>query len=594
MANEPAPANILIVDDTPANLRLLSKILTKQGYKVRPAPNGSHALTTVQKEVPDLILLDIMMPGMDGYEVCRWLKANNNTRDIPVIFISAIDELVNKVKAFEAGGVDYITKPFQADEVLARVKIHLSIQNMQKEIQQAHDVLEVRVDELSTLNMIIHAVATTTDLNKTLQNIAGTMMRLFEMRAVSIGLLNASKTELTIITQDERPANDAQVVGLKVPIINDPLTQQVIQQGQTIIITEAQTNPLIASVHAIMRAQQIASIVVVPLMSRTGVVGTINLSSAAEIYAFDDTKIQLAETIAGQIVGAIENVRLYEEQQQANIALSAANNRMQEDLALARNIQQGLLPASHPDWPQPDVVCFTTPAYEIGGDFYVYHAFSSPESVSKRYGIAVGDVSGKGVSAALLMAASLAQFEASLLQPLSLPIERMAYLDEVLTPYTQPRRQNCAMCYVELSIENSSEGNSRYLIDMVNAGCIPPYIKRADSSIEQAEIGGFALGQGLGAEFGYQRHTVELYAGDIVILTSDGVVEANNAAGNMLGFDRLDQIVRKFEPAKTNLPPSTEPRTSAEAMLEYLKQAVFTFTGDAEQHDDMTMVVIRV
>src|SRR6478672_6205458 len=120
MAESSKPqANILIVDDTPANLNVLSTILTQQGYKVRPANNGEAALVVAQRATPDLILLDIRMPGMNGFEVCRRLKEIDQTRDIPVIFISALDEVLDKVEAFEVGGVDYITKPFQILELLA-------------------------------------------------------------------------------------------------------------------------------------------------------------------------------------------------------------------------------------------------------------------------------------------------------------------------------------------------------------------------------------------------------------------------------------------------------------------------------------------
>lgn len=118
---------ILIVDDKPDNLRLLSQILIKQGYEVRKAINGSTALMGVEKFTPDLILLDINMPGMDGYEVCKKLKSNRQTRQITVIFLSASDKVMDKVQAFEVGGVDYITKPFQVPEVLARVETQIKI-----------------------------------------------------------------------------------------------------------------------------------------------------------------------------------------------------------------------------------------------------------------------------------------------------------------------------------------------------------------------------------------------------------------------------------------------------------------------------------
>jgi sigma-B regulation protein RsbU (phosphoserine phosphatase) len=134
--------NILIVDDTPASLRLLAQMLARQGYQVRPAPDGALALAAAQADPPDLILLDIRMPAMDGYQVCAQLKADPSTRDIPVIFISALDEIQDKVRAFGAGGVDYVTKPFQLEEVLARVQAHLSLRRLQRALQEANRRME--------------------------------------------------------------------------------------------------------------------------------------------------------------------------------------------------------------------------------------------------------------------------------------------------------------------------------------------------------------------------------------------------------------------------------------------------------------------
>jgi adenylate cyclase len=131
-----AGGTVLIVDDTPGNLRLLSAALVQQGYAVRNAINGSLALSGAKTIRPDLILLDIMMPGMDGYEVCRRLKQDLQTQDIPIIFISAIDGSVDKVKAFEVGGVDYVSKPFQIEEVLVRIEHQLRISNLQSRLEE--------------------------------------------------------------------------------------------------------------------------------------------------------------------------------------------------------------------------------------------------------------------------------------------------------------------------------------------------------------------------------------------------------------------------------------------------------------------------
>ncbi len=140
--------NILAIDDTPANLRLLVNILTEEGYKVRAVPSGKIALSGLHSSLPDLILLDIMMPEMNGYEVCEQLKASPQTRDIPVIFISAINDVLDKVKAFDVGGVDYVTKPFEAKEVLARVETHLANRRLQKSLQYKNEELTKTLQQL--------------------------------------------------------------------------------------------------------------------------------------------------------------------------------------------------------------------------------------------------------------------------------------------------------------------------------------------------------------------------------------------------------------------------------------------------------------
>ncbi len=150
MTTQESKGTLLIVDDTPANLRVLAQLLTEHGYTPRLMPNGLRALASTRKALPDLILLDIMMPEMDGYEVCAELKADERTRDIPVIFISALDEVFDKVKAFSVGGVDYITKPFQAEEVLARVETHLTLQHLQQTLQQHNQTLEEKINARTT------------------------------------------------------------------------------------------------------------------------------------------------------------------------------------------------------------------------------------------------------------------------------------------------------------------------------------------------------------------------------------------------------------------------------------------------------------
>lgn len=167
--------NVLIVDDNPDILRLLSQMLVDEGYAVQTAISGAEALAAVQATPPDLILLDIMMPEMDGFQVCQRLKADAETHDIPIIFISAIGATGDKVKAFTVGGVDYVTKPFQIKEVLARVATHLSLRALQKQLQSASDELARQLEELQARNEELDTFARTVarDLKAPLTSIIG-------------------------------------------------------------------------------------------------------------------------------------------------------------------------------------------------------------------------------------------------------------------------------------------------------------------------------------------------------------------------------------------------------------------------------------
>lgn len=138
-------ADILAIDDTPENLQLLAQLLAERNYKVRSVTKGTTALRAAQAAPPDLILLDVNMPQMNGYEVCQQLKADARTRDIPVIFVSALGETLDKVKAFQVGGVDYVTKPFQVEEVLARIETHLQLRSLQHQLEQQNTQLQQEI-----------------------------------------------------------------------------------------------------------------------------------------------------------------------------------------------------------------------------------------------------------------------------------------------------------------------------------------------------------------------------------------------------------------------------------------------------------------
>ena len=164
-------AEILIVDDALASLDLMTKILSEKGYRIRPASSGQLALRSAASKEPDLVLLDVKMPGMDGYQVCRALKSDPENADVPVIFISGLEDTIDKVRGFEAGGVDFITKPFQAEEVFARVETHLNLRHLTRELKRQNILLkeesarrrkkEAALQELNEFNRKILETANT-------------------------------------------------------------------------------------------------------------------------------------------------------------------------------------------------------------------------------------------------------------------------------------------------------------------------------------------------------------------------------------------------------------------------------------------------
>ena len=143
---------VLAIDDNPENLGLLFDYLNLAGFTVLLVQESQNAVNHAEKNLPDLILLDVMMPGLNGFEVCRLLKENPKTRNIPVIFMTALTELDDKIRGFDAGGVDYVTKPIQCKEVLARVKTHMTIRKLQKQLEEKNKRLETQQEELSALN----------------------------------------------------------------------------------------------------------------------------------------------------------------------------------------------------------------------------------------------------------------------------------------------------------------------------------------------------------------------------------------------------------------------------------------------------------
>ncbi|HDN26467.1 MAG TPA: response regulator [Thioploca sp.] len=185
MTNHSQKGTLLIVDDMPTNLKMLFAYLRHLKFKVLVAENGEDALVRVAHVQPDLILLDVMMPHMDGFETCRRLKENEATRDIPVIFMTALSETVDKVKGFEMGAVDYITKPLQHEEVLARITAHMTLRRLQQTLEGKNQLLEQQNLQLQEQNAELESFAHTCAHD--LKNPLGNIMNLSEILVYKLG-----------------------------------------------------------------------------------------------------------------------------------------------------------------------------------------------------------------------------------------------------------------------------------------------------------------------------------------------------------------------------------------------------------------------
>lgn len=528
-----------MVDDTPANLRLLAELLGNHGYKARPAISGARALAALETRLPDLILLDVMMADMDGYALCAHLKRDARTRDIPVIFVSALDETLDKVRAFAVGGADYITKPFQFEEVLARIETHLNIRRLHQQLQQQNDRLQQEnlarktlAEQLERRNALLRA-----------QHEAAIDAILVVDERGYISYYNQNLVDLWRVPQAiiER-RDETALIEFLLPQFRDPDKLIAILERLQRHTDEVSRDEIV------LKDGRIIDRHTAPIISPVG-------ADHGRVWHFRD--ITKRRHIELELQRAYEYVKLL-------------NNRLQDELALARDVQQRLLSPPRPDWTELDVVCYTQAAHEVGGDFYDYQALDQPG----KYCFALGDVSGKGMPAALLMAVSLAAFQISVKQGLA-PADLLARLDATIMRYTRTSQQNCAFVYLEIDLAASS-------LAAANAGGLTPMIKWRDGSIAWLPVSGMPLGVGLGAETGYGQQHAAVAPGDIVILLSDGVVEARNAYGEMFGFDRFEASVR------------TAPSTSAAAMLDYLTRDVIDFAGETELYDDMTMIVVKL
>ncbi len=299
---------ILIVDDTPDNLLVLFSYLEEQGFKVLLAEDGKTGLKIAQSKAPDLILLDVLMPDIDGFETCRLLKAEASTKEIPVIFLTALSETVNKVKGFRLGGVDYITKPTEQEEVLVRIQTHLNLRNMRQALADKSQTLAKQNQELqqardfeAVIRGATEKIRDSLDEKQILETATQELAVVLDLSSCQIELYDSEQTTATIAYEYTATFPSSQGVSRNIKDFPE-LYQQLLQKNPLQLVEAMpQFNPQGIQVNRLA----------CPIFDARGIFGNLwGLRPPTEV--FTTTEIRLIQQVAAQCAIAIRQARLHQ------------------------------------------------------------------------------------------------------------------------------------------------------------------------------------------------------------------------------------------------------------------------------------------
>ena len=354
------PSRILIVDDDRVTRRILDGLLSPEGYELRPASNGAAALTLAREWIPDLILLDILMPGLDGFEVCRELRNDDLLAEMPIIMLTALDDRESRIKGMDAGADDFVSKPFDRVELLTRVRGITRLNRFRRILQErtqlhrAESELRRRVRELEVLNEVVTTTSTTLDVDTMLEFSSVALARVFapaEVRALR-GEGEGQDMHLTLCAQvssQARPKGEdvaAKLSSVAIPAGHKPFEAKSLSYGPEMLEKPFPTQFETASVDgAALESSESEVGLALPILVRDTLFGIIEIKAKGENVSFDELDLILAQSVVTALGRSLETAELYQELQRYAGNLEQTVSERTQELASERDRTHAILEA---------------------------------------------------------------------------------------------------------------------------------------------------------------------------------------------------------------------------------------------------------